>query len=62
MNKHRINGRIREVAGRAMELTGRMVGNNGLEEKGRAWQTIGRAEINRGDRQEIFRRVAEAQI
>lgn len=62
MNTHQINGRIRQVAGKAKELIGRMVGHKGIEANGRAEQVLGRAQIDRGDRKEIFRRVAEAQI
>jgi uncharacterized protein YjbJ (UPF0337 family) len=62
MNTHQFKGHAREATGRVREIAGRIFGSKPLEDRGRAEQVLGRALVDRGDRKEQFRRIAEAQI
>lgn len=62
MNAFHFKGHVQTAAGRAREIAGRIVGSQPLQDSGRAAQEIGRALVDRGDRREQFRRIAEAHI
>jgi len=49
MNKDQIKGRAEEVAGETKKVTGKVIGNKNLEEKGRAEKAIGKARAGYGD-------------
>lgn len=54
MNKDQVNGRVKEAKGRIKELTGKLVGNESLEAKGKVQKTLGKAQAKFGDvRQDI---------
>jgi uncharacterized protein YjbJ (UPF0337 family) len=49
INKHQVKGRVKEVEGMIKEVTGKLVGNEKLEEKGRVQKILGEAEAAVGD-------------
>ena len=49
MDKNQVKGRIKEAEGKAKEITGKIVGNKKLEEKGKAQKTAGKIEAGYGD-------------
>jgi uncharacterized protein YjbJ (UPF0337 family) len=49
MNKTQINGRVNEVKGMIKEVTGKLVGNEKLEQKGKVQKIVGEAQAKIGD-------------
>lgn len=49
MNNDQIKGRIKVTKGKAREVTGKIVSNKHLEEKGKAQTSIGKAQAGYGD-------------
>ena len=49
MNKTQINGRVNEVGGMIKEVTGKLVGNEKLEKKGKIQKIVGEAQAAVGD-------------
>lgn len=49
MNRHQLTGRISQARGKVKEMTGRLLGNKPLEEKGRVEKTSGRIQAGYGD-------------
>ena len=62
MNIYHLRGHAQAAAGRAREIAGRIVGSQPMQDSGRAAQVTGHALVDRGDRREQFRRIAEAHI
>jgi uncharacterized protein YjbJ (UPF0337 family) len=56
MNKHQVKGWIEVMGGRLKEVTGRLVGNKSLEEKGKLQKTIGQTQAVFGDVREEFKK------
>jgi uncharacterized protein YjbJ (UPF0337 family) len=49
MNKDRVKGRIKEAEGKVKEVTGNIVGNKRLEEKGKLQKAVGKVQAGYGD-------------
>lgn len=49
MNKDQVKGRIENAKGKVKEVTGRLVGNKTLEQKGRIGKALGRVQAGYGD-------------
>lgn len=49
MNKNQIKGRIEQAKGQMKQVTGRIVGNNELEQKGRTQKAGGKVQSGYGD-------------
>ncbi|HSH40881.1 MAG TPA: CsbD family protein [Arenicellales bacterium] len=49
MNKNQIKGRINKAKGQVKEVTGRVIGNKELEQKGSAQKAGGKVESGYGD-------------
>lgn len=49
MNKHQVEGRVDQAAGKVKEVAGRVVGNEDLEARGLADQVKGKAQSTYGD-------------
>ncbi len=49
MNKDQIKGRINEAEGKSKEVTGNIVGNKRLEEKGKGQKNIGKIQKGLGN-------------
>ena len=49
MNKDQVRGRIKEAQGKVKEVTGRIVGNKTLEEKGKVEKAAGNVQADYGD-------------
>lgn len=49
MNKAQVKGRVNQVKGKIKKLTGSMVGNKTLEQKGRTQEIVGKAQAGFGD-------------
>lgn len=57
MNKDQVKGRAEEVAGRVKKVTGKVVGNKDLEQRGRVEEATGRVRAGYGDaKREIQKR------
>ena len=52
MNKHQVEGRVDQAAGKLKEVAGRVVGNEELEAKGLADQAKGKVQSTYGDAKE----------
>ncbi len=52
MNKHQVEGRTDQAAGKIKEVAGRVVGNERLESEGLADQVKGKAQAGYGDAKE----------
>ncbi len=52
MNKHQVEGRVGQAAGKAKEVAGRVVGNEKLEAEGLADQVKGKTQAGYGDAKE----------
>lgn len=59
MNKQHLKGRAKEAEGKIKELTGKLVGNERLEEKGRAEKIAGKHEAARADLKEDIKKLAD---
>lgn len=49
MNKDQVKGRIKEAQGSVKEVTGKIVGNKELEQKGKIEKSIGKVQSGYGD-------------
>ena len=49
MNKAQVRGRVEQVKGKIKKVTGSVVGNKTLEQKGRAQEIVGKARASLGD-------------
>ena len=49
MNKDQIKGRINEAEGKSKEVTGNIIGNKRLEEKGKVQKNIGKIQKGLGN-------------
>ncbi len=49
MNKYQIKGRIKETKGKAKEVTGKIISDKNLEEKGNVQTSIGKVQAGYGD-------------
>lgn len=49
MNKAQVKGRIKEAEGTVKEVTGNIVGNKTLEEKGKVQKVVGKVQAGLGD-------------
>ena len=49
MNKDQVAGRLREAQGKVQEVTGKLVGNEKLQNTGRARKTSGHVQAGYGD-------------
>jgi len=49
INKDQIKGRVREAEGKIKEVTGAVVGNETMEEKGKDQKNLGKAQAKFGD-------------
>lgn len=56
MNKDQIKGRVKEVDGNIKEATGKALGNQRLEEKGKIEKTIGKVQAGLGDLREDLKK------
>jgi uncharacterized protein YjbJ (UPF0337 family) len=59
MNKQHLKGHAKEAEGKIKELTGKLVGNERLEEKGRAEKIAGRHEAARADLKDDIKKLAD---
>lgn len=49
MNKDQVKGRVKEAGGTIKQVTGKIVGNEKLEEKGRVEKIAGKVQAGYGD-------------
>ena len=49
MNKAQLRGRVEQVKGKIKKVTGSVVGDKTLEQKGRAQEIVGKAQASFGD-------------
>jgi uncharacterized protein YjbJ (UPF0337 family) len=49
MNKDQVKGRMNEAEGKIKEATGKLVGNEKLEAKGKVQKVLGKAQAKFGD-------------
>jgi len=49
MNKDQVKGRVKEAEGKIKEVTGKLVGNERLEAKGKVQKVLGKAQAKFGD-------------
>ena len=49
MNKDQVEGRVKEVKGKAKQVAGIVVGDKKLEQKGRVQNAVGKAQAGYGD-------------
>ncbi len=49
MNKNQVKGRVKEAEGSIKEVTGKVLGNKRLEEKGKVQKTVGKVQAGLGD-------------
>jgi len=57
MNKDQVKGRAKTVEGTVKEVTGKVVGNKSLEEKGKAEKVVGKVQSGYGDIKEDIKNV-----
>ncbi|MCK0512394.1 CsbD family protein [Aromatoleum buckelii] len=57
MNKDQVKGRVKTVEGTVKEVTGKVVGNKSLEEKGKAEKVVGKVQSGYGDIKEDIKNV-----
>ncbi len=55
INKDQVEGRVKEVTGKAQEVAGRVTGNTGQEVKGAINKNLGKAQAKVGDMAERAR-------
>jgi uncharacterized protein YjbJ (UPF0337 family) len=55
MNKDQVKGTVKDIAGKAQEGAGRLVGNKEQQAKGLLKQAEGKAEKNFGDVKEVVK-------
>ncbi len=56
MNKDQVKGRVKEVAGKAKEVVGSIVGNKELEAKGVVQNAVGKVQAGAGDLREDLKK------
>jgi uncharacterized protein YjbJ (UPF0337 family) len=56
MNKDQVTGRVRKLKGKVKQETGKVFGNNSLQEKGMAAKNIGKAQAAYGDAKQIVKK------
>jgi len=56
MDKDQIKGRAEEVAGQAKKVTGKVIGNKDLEQKGRVEEAAGKIRAGYGDAKSEFKK------
>lgn len=56
MNKDQVKGRVKEAEGTVKEVTGKVVGNRNLEERGKVEKTIGKVQAGLGDLKEDLKK------
>jgi len=49
INKDQVKGRVEEAKGKVNEVTGKLVGNEKLEDKGKVQKIVGEAQAKYGD-------------
>jgi len=59
MNEDQVKGRMKKTGGNAKEITGKMVGNEGLEVEGKVDQVVGEARADYGDLKEDIKGAAK---
>jgi len=57
MNKDQVKGRLKAVEGTVKEVTGKIVGNKSLEEKGKVEKVVGKVQSGYGDIKEDIKNV-----
>jgi len=62
MNKHQVEGRVDQAAGKTKEVAGRVVGNERLEAEGLADQAKGKLQSDYGDGKESVKDAAKKAI
>jgi uncharacterized protein YjbJ (UPF0337 family) len=60
MSKKQFEGHAKEAKGKIKEVTGKLVGNERLEEKGKAEKIAGKHEAARADLKEDIKKLADA--
>ena len=60
MNKKHFQGHVKEVEGKIREVAGKLVGNERLEEKGKAESIAGKHEAARADLKDDIKKLADA--
>jgi uncharacterized protein YjbJ (UPF0337 family) len=49
MNKDQVKGRVKEAKGKIKQVTGKLLGNENLEAKGKVQKVLGEAQAKFGD-------------
>lgn len=60
MSKQHLKGHVKEAEGKIKEVAGKLVGNERLEEKGKAEKVAGKHEAARADLKEDIKKLAGA--
>jgi uncharacterized protein YjbJ (UPF0337 family) len=60
MSKAQVKGHIKEAEGKIKEVAGKLVGNERLEEKGKAEKIAGKHQAARADLKEDIKKLADA--
>ena len=60
MDKKHLSGQVKKVEGKIKEVTGKLVGNERLEEKGKAEVLAGKHQVARADLKEDIKKLADA--
>ena len=58
MNKKEINGRVKAVKGRIKEATGKLIGDKGMQRKGRVEKSVAEKKVLYEDLKADFRKLA----
>lgn len=61
MNKDQIEGRFEEAKGKVKEVTGKVVGNKDLEEKGIIQNASGKVQADAGDIKEDIKKASKSE-
>ncbi len=62
MTSKRLKGHVKEAEGKIKEVTGKLVGNERLEAKGKAEKTAGKHEAARADLKADIKKLADARM
>jgi uncharacterized protein YjbJ (UPF0337 family) len=60
MSKQHLKGHMKEAEGKIKEVAGKLVGNERLEEKGKAEKIAGKHQAARADLKDDIKKLAEA--
>jgi uncharacterized protein YjbJ (UPF0337 family) len=60
MSKQHLEGHVKEAEGKIKEVAGKLVGNERLEEKGKAEKIAGKHQAARADLKDDIKKLAEA--